>query len=105
MYFVYLNQKQDSRDGIATYRNKAKKDVTIIEEINQITEAMTNCEAFSSNLKSLLNQHETIVSTLIDQKPIKTVLFNDFEGAIKSLGAWGGDFVLVTSKIDPNRLF
>jgi hypothetical protein len=65
---------------------------------------MTNCEALVE-FEKLINQHETIVSTLIDQKPIKTLLFKDFEGDIKSLGAWGGDFVLVTSKNDPTDYF
>ena len=29
---------------------------------------------------------------------IKYKLFSDYPGAIKSLGAWGGDFVLATRK-------
>ena len=33
------------------------------------------------------------------------MLFNDFKGAIKSLGAWGGDFILATAKQDPTAYF
>jgi hypothetical protein len=32
-------------------------------------------------------------------------LFDDFRGVIKSLGAWGGDFVLAISKDNPTAYF
>jgi hypothetical protein len=38
-------------------------------------------------------------------KTIKETLFFDFNGVIKSLGAWGGDFVLVVSKENPTAYF
>jgi hypothetical protein len=31
--------------------------------------------------------------------------FSDFKGEIKSLGAWGGDFVMVISESDPTAYF
>lgn len=104
LYFVYLNEKQNSREGITAYRKKAKVDAKIIDNINLITEAMIGCETLS-DFENLIVNHEAIISKLIDQKPIKTRLFKDFEGAIKSLGAWGGDFVLVTAKTDPTSYF
>jgi mevalonate kinase len=104
LYFVYLNEKQNSREGITAYRKKAKVDAETIVNINLITEAMIGCETLS-DFENLIVNHEAIISKLIDQKPIKTRLFKDFEGAIKSLGAWGGDFVLVTAKTDPTSYF
>jgi hypothetical protein len=53
----------------------------------------------------LLNQHETVLSALLKTETVKHTLFPDFEGAIKSLGAWGGDFVLVISKENPKKYF
>jgi mevalonate kinase len=104
LYFVYLNQKQNSRDGIAAYRKKAKVDTSVIEAINAISEAMITCETLSE-FEKLINNHEVIISKLIDQRTIKSLLFKDFDGSIKSLGAWGGDFVLVTSESDPTDYF
>lgn len=104
LYFVYLNQKQNSRDGISSYRKKIKVETSIIEEVNAITEAITICEVLSE-FEKLINSHEAIISKLIDQKPIKTRLFKDFKGSVKSLGAWGGDFVLATSEEDPTNYF
>ncbi len=104
LYFVYLNQKQNSRDGIASYKKKGRIDDEIINSINAVTETMITCETLS-NFENLIVSHEAIISKLIDQKPVKTRLFKDFKGAIKSLGAWGGDFVLVTSDDDPTDYF
>jgi hypothetical protein len=44
----------------------------------------------------LLKAHESIIGGLLNQKPIQEILFPDFDGAIKSLGAWGGDFILAS---------
>ena len=104
LYFVYLNEKQNSRDGIAAYKKNAKIDTLIFDEINAITESIITC-ALLSEFEILINKHEAIVSKLIQQKTIKSQLFNDFKGSIKSLGAWGGDFVLVTSEVNPTPYF
>ncbi len=104
LYFVYLNQKQNSRDGIASYKKNAKIDTLIINEINAITEAMLTCTSLLA-FEKLINTHESIISKLIQQDTIKSRLFSDYEGAIKSLGAWGGDFVLVTAQTDPKPYF
>jgi hypothetical protein len=53
----------------------------------------------------LLQQHEILLSTILKTETVKETLFPDFEGAIKSLGAWGGDFVLVVSKENPSSYF
>ncbi|MEZ4792735.1 MAG: GYDIA family GHMP kinase [Gelidibacter sp.] len=104
LYFVYLNKKQNSRDAIAHYKSKSRSLSNEISEISQITEQIIKCE----NLKEferLLNQHETIISNILGQKPIKELHFQDFKGSIKSLGAWGGDFVLVASDENPSDYF
>lgn len=104
LYFVYLNQKQNSRDGIAAYKKNAAIDTLIIGEINQITEDMLTCKSLL-DFEKLIITHEAIISKLIQEDTIKVKLFKDFDGAIKSLGAWGGDFVLATSKNDPTNYF
>lgn len=104
LYFVFLNQKQNSREGIAAYKKKGRIDEEIKSSINKITESMITCESLSE-FENLVTTHETIISELIEQKPIKTRLFKDFNGTVKSLGAWGGDFVLVTSETNPTDYF
>ncbi len=43
-----------------------------------------------------MDAHEEIISEIIKLPTIKEQLFSDYPNTIKSLGAWGGDFVLVT---------
>ncbi|MCT4629937.1 GYDIA family GHMP kinase [Winogradskyella sp.] len=105
LYFVYLNQKQNSRDGIKAYKALNKVSHATIESINGITDAMINCSSLDS-FERLITTHESIIADLINQPTITSKLFNDYHlGEIKSLGAWGGDFVLATSKTDPSGYF
>lgn len=105
LYFVHLNKKQNSRDGIKHYNeNKGIYLNTAISDINDITLKIIDCKNLS-DFENLLNQHETIIGKATSQTPVKEVLFNDFKGSIKSLGAWGGDFVLTASKENPSNYF
>tara|TARA_R110000868_G_scaffold110413_3_gene299179 strand:+ start:1973 stop:2881 length:909 start_codon:yes stop_codon:yes gene_type:complete len=105
LYFVHLNKKQNSRDGIKHYNEtKGRSLNTTISNINDITLKIIDCKNLS-DFENLLNQHETIISKVTKQTPVKELLFNDFKGSIKSLGAWGGDFVLTTSKENPSNYF
>lgn len=95
LFFVHLNKKQDSREGIDHY-NKNKHNLTsTIIEINTLTDSIINCQTISE-FESLITKHEQIISKLINLPTVKTRLFSDYSGAIKSLGAWGGDFILAT---------
>jgi mevalonate kinase len=104
LYFVYLNAKQDSRQGIAKYRALNKANKTVIEQITGITQDMLVCDSLDA-FEALLTAHEVIISELIGQPPIKQRLFPDYNGAIKSLGAWGGDFILVSGTNNPKDYF
>ena len=95
LFFVYLNQKQDSKEGIKMYRSLAIDKQQYIDEVNGLTNKMIaskNIEEFAE----VLTAHETFLGNILRVKPVKEKLFSDFTGAVKSLGAWGGDFVLVT---------
>ncbi len=95
LFFVHLNKKQDSRKGIAKYEANKKDSLASISKINSITNQIISCNSLDG-FEKLITAHETIISKLINLKPIKEELFPDYKGAIKSLGAWGGDFILVT---------
>jgi len=104
LYFVYLNQKQSSKSAIASYYKKQNNLSVIFPEINKITieiAEVTSLEKF----KELLQKHENIMSEVLELPTVKENLFSDFDGSIKSLGAWGGDFVLVVSNENPTSYF
>lgn len=104
LYFVYLNQKQNSRDGIAHYKALTHDLTSVISEINSITKQMLTCEDLET-FKTLITTHESIISKTLQQETVASKFFNDFDGAIKSLGAWGGDFMLIASQDDPTAYF
>lgn len=94
LFFVHLNKKQDSKDGIARYKN-ASGDKKSLQRISDISNKLLLCYSLS-DFEALLNVHEKIISEIIKLPTIKEQLFNDCPNTIKSLGAWGGDFVLAT---------
>lgn len=104
LYFVYLNQKQNSRTAIANYHQKKTFITKAIEKINQITTEIVGGPTIN-DFKALVQTHETILSEILEIKTVKESLFPDFKGTVKSLGAWGGDFVLVASEDDPTAYF
>jgi mevalonate kinase len=105
IYFVYLNQKRNSKSAIADYHsNKTAQLSEHIEAINALTNDCIEAKDLESFTR-VVNQHEILLSTILKTETVKAALFPDFEGAIKSLGAWGGDFVLVVSKENPKTYF
>jgi mevalonate kinase len=104
IYFVHLNQKQNSRDGIKQYRENTSDLSSSITRINAITQSMITCESLSA-FQNLIDEHEQLISEIVKETPIKRRLFNDFTGSIKSLGAWGGDFVMVATEESPALYF
>ncbi|MGB2153183.1 MAG: GYDIA family GHMP kinase [Flavobacteriaceae bacterium] len=97
MYFVHLNQKQDSQKEVDAYNKRPKPKQKLIEQMSHLTKDLSS-ETSLSLFEELLKKHEELVGNLIGQQPIQERLFSDFDGRIKSLGAWGGDFILCTRK-------
>lgn len=105
IYFVYLNQKQNSREAIANYRSTRPIQLQqFISKVNAITEAFLEVKTLSE-AQELMIQHEALLSKVLKIAPIQSRIFSDFDGSIKSLGAWGGDFVMVLSKHNPSEYF
>lgn len=104
IYFVYLNKKQSSKAAIASYYNKQNNIAEASKKINQITESLLKAEDLKT-FAYLIEKHEMIMSDVLEMQTIQETYFSDFKGIVKSLGAWGGDFVLVLSKNDPSEYF
>lgn len=99
LFFVYLEKKQNSREAIAHYRKQPKESLQqSVEKISGLTTAICNCNSLAE-FELLLQAHETLISKLIGLPKVKNSLFPDYPGQVKSLGGWGGDFVLATGDI------
>ncbi len=103
LYFVYLNQKKNSREAIKFFKrqNIAKEQVTYA---SSLTREIMNVNKLN-DFERLITEHESFISKILGVVPVKEKLFSDFQGAIKSLGAWGGDFILATGDTDAPRYF
>lgn len=102
LYLVWLNRKQDTRSGLARF-DPEMVSAAQLEEVNNITREMLQCSSLS-DFQRLLLQHEELIGKTLNQLPAGKRLFDDFPGVVKSLGAWGGDFVLAASDLLPSRL-
>ncbi|MCG7501372.1 MULTISPECIES: GYDIA family GHMP kinase [Tenacibaculum] len=104
LFFVHLNQKQNSREGIAHYKKHKEEAKILIPEIDNLTQEFLKANT-SKDLEKIIIEHEQIISSIIKQDTVKQRLFSDYFGEVKSLGAWGGDFILVTGNEDTTSYF
>ena len=95
LYFVYTGLKKDSDAGIEFYRRLVKPKPSEIASLSAVAVEMTQAPSLT-DFEVCMMKHERIISRFLHLKPVKEERFSDFEGEIKSLGAWGGDFLLVT---------
>ncbi|MFB3390112.1 GYDIA family GHMP kinase [Flavobacterium sp. LAR06] len=105
IFFVYLNKKQSSKAAItAYYNNKNENLAKNILDNNKITEAILEAKTLNE-FAHFVEKHEIHLSNILELETIKEIAFPDFNGVVKSLGAWGGDFVMAISKENPKQYF
>jgi mevalonate kinase len=105
LYFVYLNKKQNSKTAIASYKNNKKNNLAQTIALNdKITLDVLNANSLQS-FTAAIETHEAEMSNTLKMQTVKESVFADFDGSIKSLGAWGGDFVMAISKENPSAYF
>ena len=105
IFFVYLNKKQSSKMAIKAYYNN--KNENLAENIlnnDKITKAILEAQTLNE-FAHFVEKHEIHLSNILELETIKEIAFPDFNGVIKSLGAWGGDFIMAVSKENPTAYF
>lgn len=96
LFFVYLGEKSDSQESVGKFKTDAVFGGKEIAEVSEITDRMTFCTEIRDFIR-LMAWHEEILSAILLRPPVGKSRFEDFPGGVKSLGAWGGDFVMVAS--------
>tara|TARA_B100001778_G_scaffold138112_1_gene113542 strand:- start:1544 stop:2452 length:909 start_codon:yes stop_codon:yes gene_type:complete len=98
VFLIYLGRKQNTQNSIKSYYNKSFNKTKSIQEINKVTDQIIDCQDLYE-LESLIELHESIISNILSTDPIQKSEFKDYkDGKIKSLGSWGGDFILATTR-------
>lgn len=94
LIFIHLNQKQDSREGISHYRSKPTS-TELINDYSVLTKKIVNSQNLEE-FSELMTIHEQKLSDFLETPTVKEKYFQDCPSFVKSLGAWGGDFVLAS---------
>ncbi len=103
LFFVYLGHKQHTAKVVNTFLAQTHNYNNVVSQINSITHKTLDCKDILE-FGELMNEHEQIIAGILNQVPIKKRFFEGFKGEIKSLGAWGGDFVMVLWPEERNML-
>ncbi len=103
LYFVYLGKKKDSREAIEYFKSKQPFPRDVVREVSALSREMLEAKSLEE-FEHLLRSHEQLLSSQLGLPSVKEERFSDFDGEVKSLGAWGGDFVIVTCRHEEERL-
>lgn len=96
LYFIYQNRKQDSQTAIKNFES-AIVTPEKISFISDITRKIVISKSYDEFIW-LIENHEFVLAETLRKAPIQQLHFADFKGTIKSLGAWGGDFMMAASQ-------
>jgi mevalonate kinase len=103
LYFVHLGKKQDSRFSLAAFESRGINPAPWLNTLVHLTMQLRFAETLS-DFSEHLRKHEEVIAALTGFSPVQALHFADFPGTVKSLGAWGGDFVLAASSLPEPEL-
>lgn len=93
LLFVYRGKKQISASEVASFKNKQIRSDQI-EQMNALIASASRCTHISA-WEKLMQESEQLIAPILGVPAVKEQQFADYPYAIKSLGAWGGDFIMV----------
>ena len=96
LLFVYLGEKQISSKEIALFKSKVTT-LQQIERMNGIVDQAVQCKQID-DWERLMEESEALLSSILGIETVKAQYFSDYPYAIKSMGAWGGDFIMATCR-------
>ncbi len=99
LYFIYSGSKKSTRNEVRRFLSEGDIADEQIQKMNQLSESFAQATSLKE-FSDLMAEHEAMVGSLLDCEPVKKRYFSDFNGEVKSLGAWGGDFYLIATPMD-----
>lgn len=99
--FVYLGKKQNSLKSI---QKRSTPSPELLEKVNRLTEKLLIHQQDEALFRETLEEHENLLAEYLGMETIKNQLFPQFSSTFKSLGAWGGDFVMMIGEQDEKNL-
>lgn len=99
LLFVYTGKKQATAAEVSAFKNKRSSGEDI-KAMNAIVNAAAACREIA-DWEKLMRESEKLLSSLLNVPPVGEKYFADYPFAVKSLGAWGGDFIMATCRDVP----
>ncbi len=88
----YQGHKQNSLEEVRTWKTNKVWKQKDVKQVSSISEALADCNDVDEAI-SLLRDHVNMMERILNRTAYDGQ-FSDFEGVVKPLGAWGGDFGL-----------
>ncbi len=104
LYFAWLGSKLHTASHLAGMAEKINSDYQTIRWFSSLTEAMIEAPDLIT-FQDLMEEHEERLASILGLERVSTTRFTGLPGKVKSLGAWGGDFVLIASSTDAKELY
>ncbi|MFW5916337.1 MAG: GYDIA family GHMP kinase, partial [Bacteroidota bacterium] len=95
IFFIYTGKKQSSSDEVNNFLKNTKDYTHLFPKIKEINKRIMHSQSLREYEKAL-EEHEKLIASVLEIPPIQEKRFTDFPGTVKSLGAWGGDFIMAT---------
>ena len=102
LYFIYQGHKQNSANEVKSFLDNDKDYSSEVESISEISKIIPHINTLR-DFCYFIKVHEEIMESCLSRKRIKKH-FSDFEGEMKSLGAWGGDFFLAATEWEEQQV-
>lgn len=98
IFFVYTGSKANTRSSLQMHLESVlSAPQAVLDQIAGLADRFVSAQDLNEFEECML-VHEQLIGKILGKTPVKEERFPDFDGQIKSLGAWGGDFVMVTWK-------
>ena len=102
LYFAWLGTKQATSAHLKEVR--LKPGFETIHHFSELTRRMIECRE-AETFGKLMDEHEERLSRFLGMEMVSAQRLAGLPGHVKSLGAWGGDFVMILSGTGEKELF
>jgi len=103
IYFIYTGRKQSSAREVKKFMEAPAPSRHLFSTLKDINTRVINSRKLE-DFERALREHEEMTGAMLNEPPVQQRYYFDFPGTIKSLGAWGGDFILATWKGNKEEL-
>jgi mevalonate kinase len=103
LWLVYLGKKQQTSKSVAAFLSNYEANQEDLDFYSGLTCDFLKAKTLKE-FGGLIIDHEKRLSELLDLPVLKQERFSKLNGYVKSLGAWGGDFALLATSWQKEKL-